>query len=150
MSQIQKYPSKIGWPILLILALSLGSIALLMIQSKLWIGVLLIGLVLFFFVHLFQTTYYIILDDILQVKSSFLINKSIKIASIRLISETNNPLGAPANSLDRLEIHFNRFDSILVSPRGKHQFIHHLKTINPDIQIILKEPGKSSAKVPGV
>jgi len=58
---------------------------------------------------------------------------------IRKIEETNNPLSAPALSIDRLEIHFNKFDSLLISPKNKKDFIADLQQINPEINYIPKK-----------
>jgi hypothetical protein len=49
-------------------------------------------------------------------------------------------LSAPAPSLRRLEIKYNQWDSVLVSPRDQAGFYQCLMTINPNIQI--KTPSK--------
>ena len=48
-------------------------------------------------------------------------NTNIDIKSIRKIIETYNPLSSPAASIDRLEIFYNKFDSILISPKDKKE-----------------------------
>lgn len=58
--------------------------------------------------------------------------------SIKNISETRNPISSPALSLDRLEIVYNRFDSVLISPADKIDFIAELLHRKPDIEVGLK------------
>lgn len=132
------YKSKIGISIVFILVIVLGSTSYLMIIDGVWLGLLINLLVAVFIGYIMVQTYYTIKDDILMVKCAFLINKSYQIKTITKITETNNPLSAPAASLDRLEINFENYDSVLISPQRKHDFIDHLKRINPEIIVILK------------
>jgi len=46
---------------------------------------------------------------------------------------TNSILSAPALSFDRIEIFYNRFDSIVISPGDNAAFIADLKEINSAI-----------------
>ena len=59
---------------------------------------------------------------ILRVKCAFFINKSYEISRVTEVRETNNPIGAPAVSLDRLEIVFDNHESVLISPKQKNDF----------------------------
>ena len=62
--------------------------------------------------------------------------KRISIKDIRKISKTKNPLAAPALSFDRIEILYGSdFETELVSPKNKQQFISLLKSMNPQIEI---------------
>lgn len=88
--------------------------------------------------HLLLTTHYQINGNILIVKSGLVINKKLDINSIRKIVQTTNPMSSPALSLDRIEIFFHKFDSIIISPKDKIIFIEDLKSINPAIEIDLK------------
>lgn len=106
-----------------------------MISPPLWLGLGIILLCIAFLAYLFLTTYYVIDGNMLRIKSGFLINKNIDIDSIRTITESNNPIGAPAASLDRLEICFNKNGSILISPNNKSGFIEEITRINPQIEI---------------
>ncbi|TLP80170.1 PH domain-containing protein [Maribacter sp. ACAM166] len=69
-------------------------------------------------------------------------NKTIRALSeidkIRKISETNNPLSAPAASLDRLEIVYDAYGTILISPKDKSGFIKHITQLNPKIEVTYK------------
>ena len=106
-----------------------------MISNQIWLGLIINLLVAVFIAHLFFTTYYVIDEGLLIVKSGFLIDKKIDIKAIRSISETNNLISAPAASFDRLEILYHQFDSILISPRDKSGFIDHITRINPQIVV---------------
>ena len=109
-----------------------------MAYLQIWLGALFLGLFLLFIVHMFSTTYYTIEGDSLKIKCGFLYNQTIPIAAIRKIESTRNPLSAPALSLDRLEISYGKWDSVLVSPRGHRGFAQHLKELNPTIELNLK------------
>ena len=54
------------------------------------------------------------------------------------LTETNNLLSSPATSIDRIEILYNKFDIILVSPKDKSEFIKNLTAINSNIEVKLK------------
>jgi hypothetical protein len=60
----------------------------------------------------------------------------IDIRSISKIEPTFNPLSAPAASLRRLEVSYNKYDSVLISPRDKKEFIERLLLINPEIMVV--------------
>ncbi len=80
-----------------------------------------------------------ITGDVLYIQCGFLYNQQIKISSIRQIKETNNPISSPALSLDRIEIKFDKYSSVLISPKEKEMFIEHLQQINPAIAFITRE-----------
>ena len=61
----------------------------------------------------------------------------IDISTIKSIEPTHTILGAPASSLDRLRISYNKYDEVVISPRRKEEFISQLQSINP--QIVFKE-----------
>lgn len=87
----------------------------------------------------FSQTYYSIEDNALHIKSGFLYNRTIHIQAIRKIEETRNIVSSPALSMDRLEIIYNKFDSIIVSPQDKESFIQDLLAINPAIIEVRKK-----------
>ncbi len=132
-----KYKSKIGIGLAIFLLIVLGGSTVLMIYQKIWSGFFMNLLVIVFVVHLFLNTYYVIGENILRIKCGFLFNKSIDIKTINKISETNNPISAPAVSFDRLELHYNKLNSVLVSPKNKNGFIGHLKKLNTDIEVVM-------------
>ena len=140
---MKTFNAKPGLELVLPLTVLLGGIGITMAYEKVWTGLAVILLVSGFITHLFINTVYQVDQHILNIKCGFLVNISINIASIRKITETNNPISSPATSIDRLEIAYNRYDSVLISPKDKAGFIKTLKAINPGIEICLK---KSRAK----
>ena len=88
---------------------------------------------------MFITTNYTIDGNSLIIKCGFLLNKTIDIKGIKKITETNNPLSAPAISLDRLEISYGTYDSILISPKQKKEFIETIVSLNPQVEIRYKK-----------
>ena len=129
------YRSKPGWQFILPLAIILGGFGFIVIYNKVWFGLALILILASLITHMVLTTYYQIEDRVLKIKSGFLLNKTIAIGSIRKIAGTKSPLSAPATSLDRLEIMYNKTDSIIISPKDKNGFINELKSINPSIEV---------------
>lgn len=136
---MKKYKSKIGLELVIPIVVILGGTGASMTYNLIWQGLIVIVLVSVFIVHLFLTTEYTISERLVRIKSGFLYNKTVNIDSIRKITETYNPLSSPALSLDRLEIIYNKYDSILVSPKEKREFIQHITSINPNIVVNLKK-----------
>lgn len=108
------------------------------IVNELWPVLAFTALVVGFVVHLITTTYYTITGNILNVHCGFFYNTDIDISTIKSVAETNSVLSAPALSLDRLEIFYNHYDSIVISPPNKSAFIEALKAVNSSIEIELK------------
>jgi hypothetical protein len=129
----QTFRSKIGPEIVIPIGLILGGVLVFMLILGAWIGVVVIAVVLAFVVHLFATTYYTIDGAELKVRSGFLIDIIIDINTITKIVPTRSILSAPAVSLDRLEVFYNKYDSVVVSPKDKAGFIARLKALNPGV-----------------
>ncbi|MCE6991967.1 PH domain-containing protein [Dyadobacter sp. CY323] len=132
------YKSKIGRGLLIPLAVLLIGIGSFMAYKGVWAGTGIIILLCIFIGHMFLTTYYQIEGSTLRIKSGFLFNMTLPIETIRKISETQNPISSPALSLDRIELIYNRFDSVIISPNNKMSFIKALLEVNPDIEVRLK------------
>lgn len=94
-----------------------------------------VGLVGVFIGYIFSSTQYVIHDQILNIKSGFVVDISIQIETIKSISKSRNSISSPANSLDRIEIRYNQYDTVLISPQNKKAFIRNLKEVNPNIDI---------------
>jgi hypothetical protein len=90
------------------------------------------------FLPAFFDTWYAVSNASLQVKCGLFYNKIIEIAAIKKIEDTRTLLSAPALSLNRLEIFYNKFDSIIISPENKAEFIRLLKDYNPSIEYFNK------------
>lgn len=136
----KKFPSKIGYLILIPICLILAVPFVLVTNDTLsWppIFVPLIGSA--FFLHIFMTTYYVIKDGDLKIRSGFIYRLDVEISTIRKINESNSILSSPATSLDRLEIIFNKYDSVLISPKEKSEFIKTMLEINPTIEVNYKK-----------
>jgi hypothetical protein len=139
MANAKTYKSKIGLelaiPIVVVFA---GVFVINIFEDPNWFGIASLLVVFAFVIHLFLTTNYKIDGDQLTVKSGFIVNKQIEITAITKIVETNNPISSPATSIDRLEIMFNKYDTIVISPKLKSEFLAHILLINPHIEVVYK------------
>ena len=135
---------KIGVGLMVFILLILGISAYSMIQGGNWEGLLPMLLFIIFIIYLFTLMSYSIEGNILIVKCGFLMNKSFEINRITNLTESNNPIGATATSLDRLVIAFDNSDSVVISPKLKHDFIDHLIKINPKITVNLKSKKRTT------
>ena len=129
-----RYKSKIGWILVVIILFLLLIPIFQLLKQPFSIGPIFLLLPALFIGYIFISTYYEIDDGVLRVKCGFLLNLSIPISSITKIEATKNPISAPATSFDRLEVFYNKFESVIISPKEKRAFIAHLKQMNPRIQ----------------
>lgn len=108
----------------------------LLIRNELWFLAILVALVSGFFLYLWRNTFYeLTADNKLRIKVGFFYDKEIYIKSIKKVRSTRNHLASPALSTDRLEIRFNRYESVMVSPDHRHEFIRSLREKNPKIAV---------------
>lgn len=134
------FKSKIGLELVIPLIVLFGTVLFLTVSGKpSWPGVAILLPVILFVAHMFMTTYYVINGDSLTIKCGFLYNKTIDITTIKKISETNNPLSSPATSIDRLEISYGKFDSVMISPKQKKEFIDNITFLNPGVEVKFKK-----------
>jgi hypothetical protein len=140
------YKSAVSAWLFLPIAAILSVVAVLMAVQQIWPAFILTILMAAFIVHMLLTTYYQIEGNTLTVKCGFLVNQEVKIDTIRKIKETSNPLSAPAASLDRLEIGYNKYDTVMISPKDKAGFIKELTGLNPGIEVRLKNTNISTVK----
>jgi hypothetical protein len=106
-----------------------------MVRDGAWPGLIVNLFVFFMIIHLLTNTYYEIEGNLLTIRSGIIYKKSIEVSRIRKITETNNPLSAPAASLDRLAIMYDKWSTVLISPENKEQFIAHLQQLNSAIEV---------------
>jgi hypothetical protein len=128
------YRSKISPWLVALCALIMLGVLITMIVVKAWSALLVDALFIGVFVHLSTTTYYTITGNTLKVKCSFWVI-NIDIAAITRIENTNSVLSAPALSMDRLEVFYNKYDSVVISPGDKAGFIARLREINSNIAV---------------
>lgn len=136
---LKKYKSKISIGLIIfIIMIYLISFYYLSIDFKIGGFITIISSIIFIG-YLFSTTYYIInqTSQFLLIKSGFLVHLTINIHQIKEIKTSKNWISSPALSLDRIEILFNTYDSVPISPKEKKQFIQKLKQINPEIKVNL-------------
>ena len=80
------------------------------------------------------STKYIVKEEIIMITSGP-VKKRIFIRDINRISNTKNPIAAYALSFDRLEIVYGSYETEIISPKNKEQFINLVKSKNPHIEI---------------
>ncbi|MFI1743725.1 PH domain-containing protein [Thalassobellus sediminis] len=134
------YKSKISYRLLLfiflilVLSFGFGIFKAESIQSiiiPIGVFILIFGFVL----HLFLNTKYAIINSVLKIKSGFLYYKELDIHSIKSISNSNSLMSSPAASLDRIELSYGKYTSVIISPKDKSNFIKDLVKINLNILV---------------
>ena len=136
---MEKFESKIDLWLILFLVLIFGGILVRSAYDQNWISFSFILLVVIFIAYMFSTTFYIIENKKLVIKCGIFYNLSIEIEKIKRISESYNIISSPALSFDRLEILYNKFDIVLISPKDKRRFIEAIEKINPEAEMKIKE-----------
>ena len=133
------YPTKVSATLVLIISLIMGCILVPYAIKSLWIPFIIILLLHFLLLFMLANIKYIITESQLIIDQSLgkWGKEVIDISTIKSIEPTHTILSAPASSLDRLRISYNKYDDIIISPRRKEEFIRQLQSINP--QIVFKE-----------
>jgi|SRR5690625_432257 len=98
------------------------------------IGLILYLIVVYLFLWLWFRTGYKITAGYIKIKSGPL-KYTVKIDDIRKLKLTKSFLAAPALSMDRIEIHYNKYNTVMVSAENKEDFIKQISTKNPTISI---------------
>lgn len=133
------YPSKKGIvvyiPMVILAAVVSASIIMGDYWGSIFCAIIVLGVV---GPMILNTNYTIRGDGSLKVRCGFFVNTLIDINSIRKIEATKSVLSSPALSLDRLEVFYNKFDSVMISPQDKDNFVAQLQNINPAIEYIKK------------
>ena len=141
---MKEFKSKVGYGILIpVLILLIGITFLPLINGAPIAATLtMVGIMvptIAFTLHIFfRTTYRINDKNELLIKCGFLHNSVVDILKIKSIHKTKNPISSPAASLDRIELKYGKWDSVIISPEDKIEFVNELLKINPDIQHSLK------------
>lgn len=134
------FKSKISTGLLMLLLASilLAPAIMLYHRAHIWQAIILLLATSTICLPTLFNTYYTIEENTLKIRSGILYKKDITIDSIRKIVETNNMISSPAPSLDRLELFYNSFDSVLISPKDKAGFIRAIQAINPEVEVRYK------------
>lgn len=137
---MKEFRSKVGYGILIPVLILLVGITLFpiingapIVATLTMLGIMVPTIA--FTLHIFfRTTYRINDNNELVIKCGFLYNSTVDISAIKSISRTRNPISSPAASLDRIELKYGKWDSVIISPNDKTGFVNELLKINPDIQ----------------
>lgn len=142
---MKTYKSKFGFGILVFITIIFGLIMGYMVyqnepsEAILSVSGILI-IVYGFCLHLnFSTEYAIAHDGTLKIKCGIFYNRQFDINKIKSVSKSNNLISSPAPSLDRIELAYGKFDTIVISPKDKIGFAEELIRINPNIENKLAE-----------
>ncbi len=141
---MKKYRTKYGLELIIFLAIMFSFIIWDVAE---WGIVLALAGVSLFIAFILSGIRYSVGSENLTVHTSHFTRTDIPVSAIRKIRETNNPLSSPAGSMDRLEIFYNKFDSIIISPVRKDEFLTGLLAINPNIEIVRKPKGNIFSKL---
>ncbi len=137
---MQKFKAKTGYLILIpLLMLFIGLPVHQIIHKAPTIAVITMVSIMIpitaFTLSIFFCTYYIINEsNELIVKCGIIYHSRVDISTIKSINKTRNLISSPAPSLDRLEIRYGKWDSLIVSPQDKIPFIKALQKANPKIK----------------
>ena len=133
------YPTKVSVTLVLIISLIMGCILVPYAIKSMWIPFTIILILHFLLLFMLANIKYVITESQLIIDQSMgkWGKEVIDISTIKSIEPTHTILSAPASSLDRLRISYNKYDEVVISPRRKEEFIRQLQSINP--QIVFKE-----------
>ena len=141
---MKEFKSKVGYGILIPVLILIIAVTFLPIMNGasdkaaiIVIGAMLLVIALTLSIF-FGTTYKIKEKKELLIKCGFLYNSTIDISKIKSIERTRNPISSPAPSLDRIELKYGKWDSVIISPEDNVGFVNELVKINPDIKHNLK------------
>lgn len=132
------YPTKVSITLILIISLIMGCILISLAVSSKWIPFFIDLLLYISLVYLMVSIKYEINESQLIIHQA-MGKMVIDINTVKSIEPTHTILSAPASSLDRLRIFYNKYDDVVISPRRKEEFIRQLQTINPNIVFKEKE-----------
>ncbi len=126
-NEIITYPTAISWWLWIpIYTLIIGQGIFLMEQTNVWFFLFHLTLAILIYLFIVRIQYIITADQIIIKMGPFSYRK-IDIATIRKMELSNNPLSAPAASLQRIAIHYNKWGYILVSPKNRAEFIDEVE-----------------------
>lgn len=130
------YKSKVDWWLGLLLIYPVYKSVVSILAGE-WMGYVVLATTLLLVFFFSKTTRYLIEGDKLIVKSAWIVYEKIDIGAIRRIERSGSVLSAPALSLDRIVVKYNKFDEVYLSPKDKQAFARDLQSVNPAIEISL-------------
>lgn len=133
--EVRVFRSKLGPGLAVFVYGLMGALSVYAVWEKHWMVLFFLLLQTAVITHILMSIRYIITDGILLIRVSFFYRLRIDIGSVTKITKSRNPLSSPAASLDRLEVHYGKYDSILISPKDKRGFAETLVSINPSIEV---------------
>lgn len=136
---MKKFRTEVSWkilgPVIIIFSFVMSIIYYSAEANLIEILAILIGFLVLTCYMIFGIWYEIINDSTLRIKAGFFYKIDVPINAIYCIEKTNSILSAPASSLDRIEVKYNTYDSVIISPKNRNDFINELLKINPDITL---------------
>ena len=132
------YPTKVSVTLVLIISIIVGCTFVPLIINSKWILFFIDLLVYAILLYLMLSIKYEINDSQLIIHQT-MGKMIIDINTIKSIEPTHTIISSPAASLDRLRINYNKYDEVIISPRRKEEFIQHLLSINPQIELVEKK-----------
>lgn len=111
-------------------------VSMAMLRTGHWIGiVIMLPILAFAGIIWFGTKYTLIDNRELKIQCGLIHFETVDVLKIIEIKKTNTFLSAPANSLDRIEITYNKYGgSVIISPPDKKEFVKMLLKSNPKIR----------------
>ncbi|MCR8848332.1 PH domain-containing protein [Rossellomorea sp. SC111] len=88
-----------------------------------------------FILWMWVTTYYVVDESNLTIRFGPF-KKIIPLDTVKSVRKTTNPISSPALSLKRLEIVYGYYDTVLISPIHRDEFIEILSKRCKNIEII--------------
>jgi hypothetical protein len=132
------FKTKIGIGLLVFLLFFLGTVSTLTILQQQYGALYFLMPLTVFLVYFVTAIHYVIEGNTLFIQCRGFYKYAIPVDSIRKIEEIRSMLSSPAGSTDRLEIFYNKYDSVVVSPKNKSAFIRALKERKPEIEVFSK------------
>ena len=121
------YPTAISWWLWIpIYTLIIGQGIFLMEQTSVWFFLFHLTLAILIYLFIIRIHYILTVDQIIIKMGPFSYRK-IDIATIRKMEFSNSPLSAPAASLQRIAIHYNKWGYVLLSPKNRTEFIEEVE-----------------------
>lgn len=137
MINTQRYRSAVSYGLFIPLFFSLGIALFVGIYAgEVFPVFIVLGSVLGLVLPMLLSTTYTIEDKVIKIRCGFIKFRDVPIMSINRILKTQTLLSAPALSVtERIEVFYNKYDSVVISPQNRKQFIADILSINPAVVV---------------